>query len=68
MYNRFRITKKQKHFIEIKEKETSVQKMIIETKHNEITASINYAKRIQHSLLPQEKYIDKTLERMQNKN
>jgi tetratricopeptide (TPR) repeat protein len=67
MYNRFRITKKQKQLIEIKEKETSVQKMIIETKHNEITASINYAKRIQHSLLPQEKYIDKTLERMKDK-
>jgi tetratricopeptide (TPR) repeat protein len=67
MYNRFRITRKQKHLIEIKEKETSVQKLVIETKHNEITASINYAKRIQHSLLPQEKYIDKTLERMRDK-
>lgn len=68
IYNRFRITKKQKQLIEIKEKETFEQKLIIETKHNEITASINYAKRIQHSLLPQNKYIDKTLERMQNKN
>lgn len=67
MYNRFRITKKQKQLIEIKEKETSEQKLIIETKHKEITDSINYAKRIQHSLLPQEKYIDKTLERMQDK-
>ena len=67
MYNRFRITRKQKQLIEIKEKETSEQKMIIETKHNEITASINYAKRIQNSLLPHKKYIDKTLERMQGK-
>lgn len=67
MYNRFRITKKQKQLIEIKEKETFEQKLIIETKHNEITASINYAKRIQHSLLPHEKYIDKTLERMRPK-
>ena len=67
MYNRFRITKKQKLLIEIKEKETSEQKLIIETKHKEITDSINYAKRIQHSLLPQEKYIDKTMERMHTK-
>jgi hypothetical protein len=67
MYNRFRITRKQKQLIEIKEKETSEQKMIIETKHGEIMSSIDYAKRIQHSLLPHEKYIDKTLERLRDK-
>jgi len=48
-YNRFRVTRKQKIVIEIKEKETNEQKHIIEEKHKEITDSINYAERIQRS-------------------
>lgn len=40
------------------------QKEIIEEKNKDITASITYAKRIQESLLPTEKYIDKNLKRL----
>lgn len=35
-----------------------VQKEIVEEKNKEITQSITYAKRIQHSLLPEEKFLD----------
>ena len=47
---RFRITKK--------------QKLIIEDKNKEILDSIHYAKRIQNSLLPTEKYIDRSIKRL----
>ena len=43
----------------IKEKEAQHQKEIVEEKQKEILDSIRYAKRIQQSLLPTEKYIDK---------
>jgi hypothetical protein len=43
------------------------QKQLIEEKNKDITDSIIYAKRIQQSLLPQESYIEKTLNRMKNK-
>ncbi len=42
-------------------KTTRFQKRIIEEKQKEILDSIHYAKRIQTSLLPSEKYIDKNL-------
>ncbi len=51
MFNRFKITQKQKHLIEIKEKETQQQKILIEDKQKEIVDSINYAQRIQRALL-----------------
>jgi serine phosphatase RsbU (regulator of sigma subunit)/Tfp pilus assembly protein PilF len=51
MFNRFKITQKQKHLIEIKEKETQQQKILIEDKQKEIVDSINYAQRIQKALL-----------------
>jgi tetratricopeptide (TPR) repeat protein len=40
------------------------QKHIIEEKQNEILSSIHYAKRIQKVLLPQDKYIEKTIARL----
>ena len=43
---------------------TRVQKAIIEEKQREILDSIHYAKRIQKSLLPTEKYIHSSLKRM----
>jgi serine phosphatase RsbU (regulator of sigma subunit) len=49
IYNRFRLTKKQKHIIE-------EQKNIVELKQKEITDSINYAKRIQTAVLPPLEY------------
>ena len=51
IFNRFRIIRKQKEIIEIKSKQTEEQKAIIENKNKEITDSINYAKRIQYTLL-----------------
>lgn len=57
MFNRFRATQKQKNIIEI-------QKQIVEGKQKEVLDSIYYAKRIQQSLLPTEKYIYKSLSRL----
>ncbi len=54
IYSRLRLTKKQNKII-------AEQKKIVEEKQKEILASINYAKRIQNALLPQEKYIDRKL-------
>ncbi len=68
LYNRFRLTKKQKQIIELKEKETyqqniiiTEQKHIVEEKHKEITDSINYAERIQRSLLASTKLLNDNL-------
>jgi hypothetical protein len=57
MYNRFRVTRKQKAIIES-------QKEIVEEKQKEIMDSIRYAKRIQRSLLPLESTIEKTLKKL----
>jgi tetratricopeptide (TPR) repeat protein len=54
-----RVTRKQKMIIE-------QQKEIVEEKQREVIDSIKYAKRIQQSLLPTEKYIDKSLERLKS--
>jgi len=64
IYNRFRITRKQKRIIE-KQKEVvekqkqlvETQKEIVEEKNREITDSINYAKRLQQAILPPERAI-----------
>lgn len=63
IFRSLRITKKQKNLIEIKNRETEEQKMVIEEKNKDILASIHYAKRIQQSLLPTEKYIARNLKR-----
>ncbi|MFL5765143.1 MAG: tetratricopeptide repeat protein [Bacteroidia bacterium] len=60
MFNRFRISQKQKAIIE-------QQKLLVESKQQEVMDSIHYAGRIQKSLLPNEKYIDKHLKRLQKK-
>ena len=57
MFNRFRATQKQKNIIE-------VQKQIVDEKQKAVLDSIYYAKRIQQSLLPTEKYINKSLGRL----
>jgi serine phosphatase RsbU (regulator of sigma subunit) len=65
LFNRLKVTQKQKRIIEIKEKQTQHQNAIIRNqkllveekaaelahKHKEITDSINYAERIQRSFL-----------------
>ena len=54
-----RNTRRQKDVIE-------QQKILVEGKQREIIDSIHYAKRIQRSLLPTEKYIDKNLNRLKD--
>lgn len=54
MINRWRVEKKQKNVIE-------VQKQLIESKHKEITDSINYAERIQRSFLATEEQLKNDL-------
>ncbi|MCE3229226.1 MAG: protein serine/threonine phosphatase [Bacteroidetes bacterium] len=68
MYNRFKVTQKQKIIIEEQEKETRQQKQLveeqrdlIEEKHKEITDSINYAERIQRSFLASENLLDENI-------
>jgi serine phosphatase RsbU (regulator of sigma subunit) len=71
MYNRFRVTRKQKQIIEVQKTEVEQQrqladerrivaedqKHIIEEKQKEILDSIHYAKRIQQAMLTSEEYI-----------
>ena len=61
MYNRFKITQKQKSIIELKEQETQQQKHLLEEKHKEITDSIHYAERIQRSFLASRELLDDNL-------
>jgi tetratricopeptide (TPR) repeat protein len=60
IFNRFRVTKKQKVIIE-------EQKIIVETRNKEVTDSILYAKRIQDAMLPSKKYIDRNLKKLLEK-
>ncbi len=57
MFNRFRITPKQKKVIE-------AQKQLVDEKQKEIIDSIHYAKRIQQSLMPNEKFIKKMMDKL----
>lgn len=54
VFNRLRLTKKQKEIIEL-------QKDLVEEKQAEILASINYAKRLQDAILPPENFVKKHL-------
>lgn len=64
IFNRFKVTQCQKTVIKEKEKEAQFQKQIIEEKQKEIIDSIHYAKRIQDALLPNEKQIDRIINKM----
>jgi tetratricopeptide (TPR) repeat protein len=61
LFNRYKITQKQKGIIENQKEEVELQKQIVDAKQKEIVDSIHYAKRIQTALLPSEKYILKHL-------
>ena len=68
MFNRVKITLKQKKIIEAARNEIAVQKEtvekqkeLVEEKQKEILDSIRYAKRIQTALLTSEKYIGRKL-------
>ena len=57
MYNRFRVTRKQKEVIEIQKKEVEEKKEQVEKKNHEILESINYAKKLQTAVLPPAKVV-----------
>lgn len=60
VFRSLRVTRQQKQIIEL-------QKELVEEKQLEILDSIHYAKRIQESLLPTDKYIDKNINRLKGK-
>lgn len=60
-YRSYQQKKKANQFI-------SEQKRLVEEKQKEILDSIRYAKRIQQSLLPTQKYIDKTINKLKDKD
>ncbi|MFN3916576.1 MAG: tetratricopeptide repeat protein [Flavobacteriales bacterium] len=52
LFKRFKIERHQKEQIALKKSEVERQKHLLEEKNQEITDSINYAKRIQEAILP----------------
>jgi tetratricopeptide (TPR) repeat protein len=64
LFNRWRITQRQKKMIEDQKMIVDEQKKVIEEKTKDILDSIYYARRIQRALLPTEKYIVACLDRI----
>ncbi|HYG51901.1 MAG TPA: tetratricopeptide repeat protein [Flavobacteriales bacterium] len=67
IFRAYRIKKKSSELLARQNMEIEKQKMIVEEKQREIIDSINYASRIQRSLLPGSSYIRNQLKRL-NKN
>jgi serine phosphatase RsbU (regulator of sigma subunit)/Tfp pilus assembly protein PilF len=61
VFNRLRITRKQKKTIEEQKHLVEEKSHIIEEKQKEIIDSINYAKRIQHTLLAHDEFLTENL-------
>lgn len=61
------VIEQQKNIVEAQKQEVEEQKHLVEEHQKEIIDSITYARRIQRSLLPTEKYIEKTLNRLYRK-
>jgi tetratricopeptide (TPR) repeat protein len=57
MYNRFKVTQKQKVVIEKQKEIVEEQKHLVEEKQREVLESIHYAKRIQLAQIPSEKMV-----------
>ncbi len=75
IFRSLRVTRKQKniielqkYFVEQQKQEVEYQKTIVEEHQKEIIDSITYARRIQQSLLPTDKYIERTINRLKKKN
>lgn len=64
MYNRFKVTQKQKVIIEHQKEIVEEQKHLVEEKQKEILDSIQYARRIQMAQIPSEKQVAKSLARL----
>lgn len=61
LFQRFKVSQRQKEIISQKEIETQKQKEILEQKNTEITDSIRYAQRIQSAILPTPQFIQNIL-------
>lgn len=66
MYNRFKVTQKQKEIIEEQKLLVESQKHLVEEKQKEVLDSIHYARRIQMAQIPSEKQVSKHLEKSKN--
>lgn len=64
MYNRFKVTQKQKEIIEEQKEVVEEQKKLVEEKQKEVLDSIHYAKKIQMAQIPSEKQVGKNLEKL----
>ena len=62
VFNRLRVTRKQKAVIEEQKEEVELAHNELEEKNKEITDSIQYAKRIQNAILPQAMVVKKYLQ------
>jgi tetratricopeptide (TPR) repeat protein len=62
VFNRLKVTRRQKSIIEEQKNAVEEQKEVIEEAHKEITDSINYAKRIQSAILPPDKLVKEFLQ------
>lgn len=62
MFNRYRVTQKQKRIIEDQKILVEKQKILVDEKQREVIDSIKYARRIQQALLPSNKYIKNKLQ------
>lgn len=67
MYNRFKVTQKQRNIISEQKEESERQKLVIEEKQREILDSIYYARRIQQSLLPTDRFIQRKIRELNKK-
>jgi tetratricopeptide (TPR) repeat protein len=66
MFNRFKVTQKQKVLIEHQKEIVEEQKKLVEEKQKEVLDSIKYAKRIQLAQIPTEKRVAAMLNKMQS--
>jgi serine phosphatase RsbU (regulator of sigma subunit) len=60
-YNRFKSSQKQRAIIEEQKRITDIQKNLLEEKQKEIIDSINYAKRIQQTLLAHDVFLQENI-------
>jgi serine phosphatase RsbU (regulator of sigma subunit) len=61
IFRSLRITRKQKHIIELQKGEVQKQKELVDVHQKEIIDSINYAKRLQEAILPTDSYVKQYL-------
>jgi serine phosphatase RsbU (regulator of sigma subunit)/tetratricopeptide (TPR) repeat protein len=61
IFNRYKVTQKQKEIIESQKDEVESQRALLDVKNNEILDSIIYAKRIQSAILPPDRIVKKHL-------